>query len=157
MRAELGYAFRRALRIPIAVRPGNDNSPVSDNSQMTTGLPSQQNRRVLIVDDEPGLLDAMTLAFERAGRNVVGCRTFEEAREKLLTEEFQCLITDVRLGAFNGIQLAVIARDRNQDLSIIVFSGFDDPVLREEATHVGATYLVKPVTVEHLLELVDAG
>jgi DNA-binding NtrC family response regulator len=47
---------------------------------MTSGLPSPQSRRVLIVDDEPGLLDAMTTAFERAGRDVVGCRTFEEAR-----------------------------------------------------------------------------
>jgi YesN/AraC family two-component response regulator len=62
----------------------------------------------------------------------------------------------VRLGAFNGIQLAVIARDRNPDLGIIIFSGFDDPVLREEATHVGACYLVKPVTAERLLQLVDA-
>jgi DNA-binding NtrC family response regulator len=139
------------------VRPGNVNSPGDDNSQMTSGLPSPQKRRVLIVDDEPGLLDAMTTAFERAGRSVVGCRTFEEARQKLLSEDFHCLITDVRLGAFNGIQLAVIARDRNPDLSIIIFSGFDDPVLRGEATNVGAYYLVKPVTVERLLELVDAG
>ena len=148
-------SLRGWSRIPIAVRPGNHNSPGDDNRQMS-GLPSPQRRRLLIVDDEPGLLDAMTTAFERAGRDVVGCRTFEEARQKLLAEDFQCLITDVRLGAFNGIQLAVIARDRNPDLAIIIFSGFDDPVLREEASHVGASYLVKPVTVERLLQLVDA-
>ena len=112
-------------------------------------------RRVLIVDDNPALLEGMMIAFQRDGRNVVACRTFEEARNWLLTEDFHCLLTDVRLGAFNGLQLAVIARDKNPDMGIIVFSGFDDPVLREEAANLKATYLVKPVTAEQLFELVD--
>jgi len=34
-----------------------------------------------------------------------------------------------------------------------VFSGFDDPVLRTEAEHVGATYVVKPVTGAQLLAI----
>lgn len=109
-------------------------------------------KRVLIVDDEPALLDALRSALERAGHDVVACRTFEDAREELLAEEFDALITDVRLGAFNGIQLAVIARDRAPGMRIVVFSGFDDPVLREEAASLGASYLIKPITAERLLE-----
>lgn len=122
---------------------------------MNSGLPSTDNRRVLIVDDQLALLEGLEIAFERAGQEVVACRTFEDARNRLLTEDFHCLVTDVRLGAFNGLQLAVIARDKSRDMGIIVFSGFDDPVLREEAAHLGASYLVKPVTAEQLLELVD--
>jgi DNA-binding response OmpR family regulator len=112
-------------------------------------------QRVLLVEDEAGLLEAVRMAFDMAGRHVVACRTFEGARERLLTEDFHCLVTDVRLGPFNGLQLAVIARDRSPKMGIVVFSGFDDPVLREEAANLGATYLVKPVTAERLLELVD--
>jgi len=121
-----------------------DSSPAPEHSQ-----------RVLIVDDEAELLEAVRMAFERVGREIDACRTFEDARNRLLTNRYDCLVTDVRLGAFNGIQLAVIARDRNPKMGIIVFSGFDDPVLREEAAHLGASYLVKPVTAERLLELVD--
>ena len=110
-------------------------------------------QRVLVVEDEPALLDGMTAALELGGRQVVGCRTFEDARHRLLTEDFDILVTDVRLGAYNGIQLAVIARNKNADIGIIVFSGFDDPVLRGEAARVGAHYLVKPVSAEQLLEL----
>ena len=109
---------------------------------------------MLVVDDDPGQLDGMATVFERSERDVVACRTFEEARNRLLTEEFHCLVTDVRLGAFNGLQLAVIARDKNRKMSIIVFSGFDDPVLRDEAAQLGAKYLVKPITEEQLRELV---
>ena len=127
---------------------------VGERQLMDSALPTSGRRhRVLIVDDEPALLDAMRLAFEGAGRHVVACRSFEEARSRLLAEDFDAMVTDVRLGAFNGIQLAVIARDRNRSMAIVVFSGFDDPVLREEAAHLGATYVVKPVTAEHLLEL----
>ncbi|HJR58952.1 MAG TPA: response regulator [Vicinamibacterales bacterium] len=127
-----------------------------DKTQMKVGLPPPQNRRVLIVEDQAVLLEGMASAFERAGRSVVAERTFEQARSRLLAENFHCLITDVRLGAFNGIQLAVIARDRNPDMGIIVFSGFDDPVLRAEAAQLGARYVLKPVTAARLMELLDA-
>jgi DNA-binding NtrC family response regulator len=109
-------------------------------------------RRVLVVDDEPALLDAVRYAFERAGLEVVACRSFEDARTRILSEDFDALVTDVRLGAFNGLQLAVIARNRLPNLGIVVFSGYDDPVLREEASGLGAAYLVKPVTGERLLQ-----
>ena len=125
-----------------------EGNPASESS-------SDGNRRVLIVEDAPALLEGMKMAFERAGRQVVACATFEEARARLLAEDFHCLITDVRLGAFNGLQLAVIARDKSPEMSIIVFSGFDDRVLREEAAQLRATYLVKPVTAEQLFELAD--
>ena len=115
-----------------------------------------QPQRVLVVDDEPSLLKAMSIAFTRAGRDVVTCRTFEEGRQRLLTDHFDVMVTDVRLGAFNGLQLAVIARDKHPEMKIIVFSGFDDPVLREEADHLGASYVLKPVGADHLLDLMTA-
>ena len=112
---------------------------------------SVTSQRVLLVDDEPGLLEALRIALTRAGLAVVACRTFDDAREKLLSEDFNVLVTDVRLGAFNGIQLAVIARNKAREMKIIVISGFDDPVLKEEASDLGASYLVKPITAEELL------
>jgi DNA-binding NarL/FixJ family response regulator len=35
---------------------------------------------------------------------------------------------------------------------VVVFSGFDDPVLKEEARRIGATYLVKPVSGHAIVE-----
>jgi DNA-binding response OmpR family regulator len=124
-----------------------------EQQSMEADAPSIQRQRVLVVEDQAALLEAVTMAFTRAGRDVVSCRTFEEAREHLLTGPFDALLTDVRLGAFNGLQLAVMARDRHPQMKIIVFSGFDDPVLREEARQLGASYVVKPVGAERLLEL----
>ena len=115
---------------------------------------SERFQRVLLVDDEAGLLDAVRMAFEREGREIVACRTFEDARDRLMNEEFDCLVTDVRLGAFTGLQLAVIARDSIQNGDCRVF-GIRRPVLRKEAGRLGAAYLVKPVAADQLLTLVD--
>jgi DNA-binding NtrC family response regulator len=113
-----------------------------------------QRRKVLIVDDDMSLLEMLQRAFQNAGAEVVAHSTFEGARRALHDGSFDALLTDVRLGAFNGLQLAVISRDAHPDIRVIVFSGFDDPVLRAEAERVGAFYVVKPVTTETLLELV---
>jgi two-component system response regulator PilR (NtrC family) len=114
---------------------------------------SAHRQKILIVDDDPSLLEALERSFLEAGEDVVAHDSFEEARRVLQTTRFDALITDVRLGAFNGLQLAVIGRDTYPDMRLIVFSGFDDPVLRTEAEHVGATYMVKPVTGARLLEV----
>ena len=114
---------------------------------------SQRRQKILIVDDDPSLLEALERSFIEAGEDVTAHDSFEEARRALQSTQFDALITDVRLGAFNGLQLAVISRDTYPGIRLIVFSGFDDPVLRTEAEHVGATYIVKPVTGAKLLEI----
>ena len=111
--------------------------------------------RILIVDDDVSLLDAMQRALRDAMRTVVACDSFETARQTLKDQTFDALITDVRLGAFNGLQLAVMARDMYPDMNLIVFSGFDDPVLRADAEQIGASYLVKPVGSGDIIKLLD--
>jgi two-component system response regulator YesN len=113
-------------------------------------------RTVLIVDDDIVLLDALERAFREAGENAIACGTFEEARRVVRDQHLDALITDVRLGAFNGLQLAVMARDIQPNIQVIVFSGFDDPVLRADAERIGATYLVKPVPSAYLIQLLQS-
>jgi two-component system response regulator YesN len=114
-----------------------------------------EQQPILVVEDDVPLLEAVERSFREAGRQVVACSTFEDGRQALRTRRFAGLLTDVRLGAFNGLQLAVIARDLQPDMRLIVYSGFDDPVLRAEAEHVGAIYVVKPVTAAQLLRLFE--
>jgi two-component system response regulator YesN len=111
---------------------------------------------VLIVDDDPAVLEGFRTGFEMERTPVVTSSAFHDARRRLLEGDFDVLVTDVRLGAFNGLQLAVIARDRNPEMKIIVFSGFDDAVLQAEATRLRARYLVKPVSLTRLFEVIGS-
>ena len=123
---------------------------------MIAEQPATSSRSILVVDDDLTLLDALERAFKEAGqRQVVALGNFEDAKRTLRAQRFDVLITDVRLGAFNGLQLAVLARDLHPGIQLIVFSGFDDPVLRQDAERLGAVYLVKPITSRELLSRIE--
>jgi two-component system, response regulator YesN len=106
---------------------------------------------LLIVDDDVSLLQALSRYLKDKGYDVLPCSTFEDAKQEITALRPDIVITDVRLGAFNGLQLALLARDVRPDARLVVFSGFDDPVLKEEARRIGATYLVKPVSGQDLM------
>ena len=55
------------------------------------------------------------------------------------------LITDIRLGPYNGLQLVVRARLANPSLPVLVVTAFHDPVLQAETERLSAIYLRKPV------------
>jgi two-component system, response regulator YesN len=122
---------------------------------MNSATSATSKLRLLIVDDDLSLLDAMQRALRDSLKLVVACDSFEKGRQMLKEQSFDALITDVRLGAFNGLQLAVMARDLYPNMRLIVFSGFDDPVLRADAEQIGAAYLVKPVASVELLKLLE--
>jgi FixJ family two-component response regulator len=65
------------------------------------------------------------------------------------------LITELRLGAFNGLHLVVLARSSQPAMATIVLTGVPDPVLETEAKRLGAVYLVNPVKPAELLTVVS--
>jgi DNA-binding NtrC family response regulator len=108
--------------------------------------------RVVIVDDNEPLLRAMEQCVAGAGHDVVAFGQFESAKTYLATTQFDVLVTDVRLGAYNGLQLAMFAKLEHPETTAIVLSGFDDPVLRKDAASIGARFCVKPVGTDALLD-----
>src|SRR5205814_9875531 len=91
-----------------------------------------------------------------AGHEVVGLSDFHAAQNYLACNQPDALITDVRLGAFNGMQLLLFAKLEHPDMLAVAMTGFDDPSIRNEATRIGATFLVKPVSELDLLRALDA-
>lgn len=121
-------------------------------------IPGMERRpkEVLVVDDERMSREVVVAQLTSASHHVEACGTFEAARDLLLARPFDAVVTDLRLGAFNGLHLVALAQDANPAARVIVYTGFDDPVLRKEAARLGASYLVKPVEGQHLHALLDA-
>ncbi|MBA3642022.1 MAG: DUF4055 domain-containing protein [Acidobacteria bacterium] len=88
---------------------------------------------------------AAAMAAKEKQMAVLGGRVLRDEAPDLL-------IADVRLGAFNGLQLIATGTAR---IPTIVVSGFDDAVLQADAKAFGAEYLVKPVSAAALLELIE--
>ena len=109
------------------------------------------SKRVLVVDDDLVLLEMVDRWLSLAGHSVTTLTDFEDARQFLAHTTPDVLIADVRLGAFNGIHLALHLRDREAQVPIVVVSGFEDVVLREEVARCGGTFMLKPLTAPALL------
>jgi DNA-binding NtrC family response regulator len=112
------------------------------------------SRQVLVVEDDDRLMTLVQRWLVDAGHDVIPCTNFETARAYLASHTPDVVVSDVRLGAFNGLQLVLVAKDANPAVVAIVMSGFTDPVLRAEAQRAGASYIPKPLNREDLLELV---
>lgn len=100
--------------------------------------------RVVFVDDEAAVLSPMALLLQAWGFEAVPFSDFEHARSYLIEQTPFALVVDIRLGEYNGLQLIHLARQIEPDLLAIAISGFDDPVLRDEAARLGAKFLLKP-------------
>jgi DNA-binding response OmpR family regulator len=109
-------------------------------------------KSVLIVDDDEAMVRLITTWVVRAGHKAVSFGQFADAKSYLATAKPDAIIADVRLGAFNGLQLVIQARAENPEITAIVLTGFYDPVLSGEVSKLGASYLVKPITPDQLLE-----
>jgi DNA-binding response OmpR family regulator len=111
---------------------------------------------ILIVDDDAATLSGLATLVEGAGYSTLSARDYAEARRLLLQLPVDLLVVDVRLGAYNGLQLVVFAQSLPSPPRAIVTSGFEDHVLEEEARHLGAPFLLKPIDPPRLLAQITA-
>jgi DNA-binding response OmpR family regulator len=106
---------------------------------------------VLIVDDDESTVKGLATLLAQEGYRVLTATTFEAAQFALQTGYPDLVLTDIRLGEFNGLQLIALATDR---MPAVVMTGYDDVALENEARRLGAEYLVKPIPPGVLLSAI---
>ena len=101
--------------------------------------------RVLLVEPNPAILSALTQSA--GGRaEVEACSDFAAAREHLATNNYERLITNLRLEAHNGLHLVYLARTRSPGTRCVVYTDQPEFSLAREVQESGAFYEVR----EHL-------
>jgi DNA-binding response OmpR family regulator len=111
-------------------------------------------RKVLVVDDSPAITRMLGELLEGAGYDVVTADTYEQGKKLADTVDPDLLIIDIRLGDYNGLQLALRQRISHPDRPVIVMSGYVDPVLEAETRRQGATFIEKPIQPTHLVTII---
>jgi DNA-binding response OmpR family regulator len=110
-------------------------------------------RKILIVEDDEASRTGLSALIARHGFEVVAVATFQAGKRLLETEPPDLLITDLRLGEFNGLQLVAVTAGR---IPSILVTAFSDPVLELEAQKLGARYVVKPISASALLSIINS-
>ena len=124
---------------------------------MTRRRQSDPPARILIVDDEPVVVEFARRVLQSAGYRTMTATSGDEAL-KLCTEQGipDLLVTDMKMPRMEGDELATRLRQREPDLKVLYLTGFADLLFKnKELLWDGEAYLEKPCTIGGLLEAVS--
>jgi two-component system response regulator VicR len=107
--------------------------------------------RILVVDDEPPIVDLLSYNLRRANYEVVTAGDGEEALVKARKEAPDLIILDLMLPRVDGLEVCRALR-RERDVPIIMLTARDSEVDRVVGLELGADdYVVKPFSVRELM------
>jgi len=115
--------------------------------------PSLGTERVLLVEDEPVLLELTAEILTRQGFQVISAPDPVAALELAETEQFDVVVTDVVMPKMSGAELADRLAERFPDMGFVFVSGYTHEVIDEHRLGPTARFLAKPFSSA---ELVDA-
>ncbi|MCB1122278.1 MAG: response regulator, partial [Verrucomicrobiae bacterium] len=107
--------------------------------------------KVLVVDDEPSIVDNIVYSLEQEGHHFDYAHTLADARDKLTQAVFDVLILDVSLPDGNGFDFCRELR-RENEIPIIFVTARSDEIDRVVGLEIGGDdYVVKPFSPRELM------
>ena len=112
--------------------------------------------RVLVVDDEVGMLEVCAETLARLPDVVVWVESDgERAAKRLAAERFDLLIQDIRMPGTDGMELLRLARQNDPDLAVLMMTAYPTVETAVQSMKLGAAdYITKPFVPEDLLATV---
>jgi two-component system response regulator HupR/HoxA len=120
-----------------------------------TPAPDYRDTCVLVVDDEPDILEIVDLNYA-SDFHLFTALSGPEALAILEREPIVVLVTDQRMPGITGLELIRAARERRPDVISILFTGYTDQAVMAEAINLGGIrrYIAKPFVPQELREAI---
>lgn len=121
--------------------------------------PGKNGMTILVVDDEPDIVDLITLSLGREGYGTVSAYSGEEGLELVRTRTPDLLILDLMLPGMQGLEVCRLIRlnPEHADMPILILSAKDTEVDRVLGLEMGADdYVTKPFSMRELTARVRA-
>ena len=112
--------------------------------------------KLLIVDDEPGIVEEVKSFFEEEGHKVYIADTGEDGIRLIRKLKPDILLIDMKLPDISGLRVLMSAKEMSPKSKTIVITGYVDQSLIDEAEKLGRdSFLQKPFNLEVLKNEVD--
>ena len=111
--------------------------------------------RVLIVDDEKGMRDFLSIMLKREGYAVAQAESAARATEMVPRGEFDLVITDIAMPGQSGLDVLRQVKTASPETPVIMITAYASTESAVEALKLGAyDYIIKPFDVEELKNVV---
>lgn len=115
----------------------------------------EEKKRVLVIDDEPSVAEALRLILNDHGYETVVAHTGREGLESAEGQRFDITITDLHLPDMSGLDVLSAVCQRNPKSLVIVITAHGSPEVTLEARRCGAVdVLTKPFLPSDILRLI---
>jgi DNA-binding NtrC family response regulator len=112
--------------------------------------------RILVIDDEPSIRDALALVISGLGYEVAVAKNGSEAKELLRGGPYDLIFTDLRLPDTTGIDLLPLIKSETPNTEVIVMTAHGSLDIAIEAIKLGAFYYIeKPFTPHQVTALIE--
>ncbi|MCL2816974.1 MAG: DUF3369 domain-containing protein [Clostridiales bacterium] len=120
---------------------------------------SLSKHKLFVLDDEPGVIDSLSVIFKRSGYHISGSTDPLEAVERLRNEHFDLLVLDFLMSPIHGDRVVELIREFDRELYILLLTGHKDlaPPLKTIKTLDIQGYCEKSDRFDQLLLLVESG
>jgi CheY-like chemotaxis protein len=113
-------------------------------------------KKILVVDDEPLVRDAVKMLLTFDGHNVVTADNAKEALVLFEHDKFDLMITDYTMPAMNGGELAAAVKARVPGQPVILITAYGDAFQSSGALQAKVDQIItKPFVIENLREAVQ--
>ena len=148
---------QRLRRQPVhAGAPGGAGDSAGDGGGPVIGEAPPTRLRILIVDDEPAMVGAISALVGSAGHQVVTAYDGDTALRRVAEESPDLILLDLAMPGRDGVDVCREVR-RTSDVPIIVLTGETDELAKVEALDAGADdYVTKPFGRQELLARIRA-
>ena len=112
-----------------------------------------ENLKILVVEDDEALRDALLITLEAAGHHAVGAGGGAQALELIARQSFNMVVSDLRMVPMDGLALLTEIRNRAPRLPVLLMTAFGDVDRAVAAMRGGACdFMLKPFEPKALLE-----
>jgi len=113
---------------------------------------------VLVVDDDMYVLESVVALLTQFGYSVLPCHNGEEALQKIKSNDFDAILTDIKMPVMSGIELLEIIHNLNPDIPVILMTAYAELDIAVEAIKKGAfDFIIKPYKPAYLLHSIEKG
>lgn len=112
--------------------------------------------RILIIDDERSMREFVSILLKKQGHEVDMADCAEAGFEKIDSENFDLVLTDLKMPGASGLDVLAYQKKRDPSTQVVLMTAYASHDTAVKAMKAGATdYITKPFKVEELLVQVD--
>lgn len=112
--------------------------------------------KILVIDDDVSFCSMLKTFLTKKGFETSSAFSFSEAEQLIKKQDFDLVLTDVRLPDTDGVKILQFIKDHNSQIQVILMTGYADIKTAVNAMKLGAfDYVSKPINSEEILHTIN--